>query len=194
MPSILEMTAAGLAVLYLVLAIKQRRSCWSAAFLSSCLYVLVLFRARLYMEAALNGFYAAMAVYGYRQWRPARAGAATGSPTVQRWRWRRHGIALAAVLGLALVNSVVLRRYTPAAWPFVDSAVTWASVFATFLVARKVFENWHWWFIIDAVTMFVSAARGLYTTALLFGLYLVMIVVGLREWRRSLPPGPPLHA
>ena len=106
MPGPVELAAAALAVAYLALAIKQRRSCWFAAFLSSCLYVLVLFRARLYMEAALNGFYAAMAVYGYRQWRPVRAGAAAPALAVQRWRWPRHGVALAAVLGLALEDVV----------------------------------------------------------------------------------------
>lgn len=62
------MAAAALAVAYLLLAIRQRISCWLAAFVSSCLYVWVLFGARLYMESALNAFYAAMAVYGFRQW------------------------------------------------------------------------------------------------------------------------------
>jgi nicotinamide mononucleotide transporter len=66
--SAVELTAAVLAVLYLVLAIRQRLACWAAAFISSCLYVWILFRARLYMESALNAFYAGMAVYGYWQW------------------------------------------------------------------------------------------------------------------------------
>ena len=81
-----------------------------------------------------------------------------------------------------------LRRFTPAAWPFVDSMVTWASVFATFLVARKVYENWHWWLVIDSVSLCLYFTRRLYLTMLLFALYLVLIVIGMREWRRSLPP------
>jgi nicotinamide mononucleotide transporter len=63
----------------------------------------------------------------------------------------------------------------------------WGSVFATFLVARKVFENWHWWLVIDSLSMCLYYARGLYVTMLLFALYLVLIVSGMREWRRSLP-------
>ena len=59
-----ELAAALLALAYLVLAIRQHIACWLAACLSSLLYVLVLFDARLYMESALNLFYAAMAVYG----------------------------------------------------------------------------------------------------------------------------------
>jgi nicotinamide mononucleotide transporter len=65
--------------------------------------------------------------------------------------------------------------------------VTWSSVFATFLVARKVYENWYWWLVIDSVSLCLSFTRGLYLTMLLFGLYLVLIVIGMRQWRRTLP-------
>ncbi len=93
----------------------------------------------------------------------------------------------AAVIALSAVSSYFLRRFTPAAWPFLDSMVTWSSVFATFLVARKVYENWHWWLVIDAVSLCLYFTRRLYLTTLLFALYLVLIVIGMREWRRSLP-------
>src|ERR1700735_3294214 len=70
----IELIAAALAVAYLLLAIGQRLSCWLAAFLSSVLYVWVLFSARLYMESVLNAFYAAMAVYGFWQWQHGKGG------------------------------------------------------------------------------------------------------------------------
>ena len=95
-------------------------------------------------------------------------------------------LALAAVVGLSATSSYFLKRFTPAAWPFMDSMVTWASVFATFLVARKVYENWHWWLVIDSVSMCLYFTRRLYLTMLLFALYLVLIVFGMRAWRRSL--------
>ena len=180
----IELTAAVLAVAYLLLAIRQLLSCWFAAFVSSCLYVWVFFTAHLYMESVLNVFYAAMAVYGFWRWQRGRGGAA---PAVTRWPVVRHAAGLLGVVALSLVSYFFLRRFTPAAWPFVDSMVTWSSVFATFLVARKVYENWHWWLVIDSVSLFLSFTRHLYATMLLFALYLVLIVVGMREWRRSLP-------
>ena len=179
-----ELIAAALAVAYLLLAIRQRLECWAAAFVSSCLYVWVLFGARLYMESALNAFYAAMAIYGFWQWQQGRDGAALA---VCRWPIARHGAGFAIVVALSVVSSYFLRRFTPAAWPFVDSMVTWSSVFATFLVARKVYENWHWWLVIDSVGLCLYFSRRLYLTMLLFGLYLVLILVGMRQWRRTLP-------
>jgi nicotinamide mononucleotide transporter len=226
-----EIIAAVLAVVYLLLAIKQRRSCWAAAFLSSCLYVWVLFGARLYMESVLNAFYAAMAVYGYQQWtrgedsrrdgradrpREGRGESKRGSQEqdqgqdhdpgkdqgngqkegqmdgrglrISHWTVARNATGLLAIVCLSIVSSFFLRRFTPAAWPFVDSMVTWSSVFATFLVARKVYENWHWWLIIDSVSLCLYFTRGLYLTMALFGLYLLLIVIGMREWRRDLQP------
>jgi len=56
------------------------------------------------------------------------------------------------------------------------------------LVARKVYENWHWWLVIDSLSLWLCFTRGLYLTMMLFGLYLVMIVIGMREWRRSPQP------
>ena len=180
----IEIIAAVLAVVYLLLAIRQRLECWAAAFVSSCLYVWVFFGAHLYMDSALNAFYAAMAVYGYWQWQHGRGG---GALAVCRWPLAPHLIGLAGVLALSLFSAYFLRRFTPAASPFVDSMVTWSSVFATFLVARKVYENWHWWLVIDSVSVCLFFSRRLYLTVLLFAMYLVLIVIGMRQWRRSLP-------
>jgi len=180
----IELIAALLAVLYVLLAIRQSIGCWTAAFVSSCLYVWVMFGARLYMESLLNAFYAVMAIYGFWQWQGRRGGAALG---VRRWTTLRNALGVAGVLILSAVSWYFLHRFTPAAWPFVDSMVTWASVFATFLVARKIYENWHWWLIIDSVSLCLYVTKGLYLTMLLYGLYLVLIVIGMREWRRSLP-------
>ena len=179
-----EFIAAALAVAYLPLAIRQRIECWTAAFVSSVLYVGVLFTAHLYMEAALNGFYAAMAVYGYWQWQRGQSGSAL---PVCRWPVGRHAAGVLGVLGLSAVSAYFLGRFTAAAWPLMDSLVTWSSVFATFLVARKVYENWYWWLVIDSVSLCLYFSRHLYLTVLLFAAYLVLIVIGLRQWRRTLP-------
>ena len=184
----IEIAAAALAVAYLLLAIGQRIECWAAAFASSCLYVWVLFGARLYMESALNAFYAAMALYGFWQWRRGRRG---GSLAVSRWPPARHLAAFGAIMALSLLSWFFLRRFTQAAWPLVDSMVTWSSVYATFLVARKVYENWHWWLVIDSVSFYLYITRHLYLTMLLFGLYLGLIVIGMRQWRRALPAHAP---
>lgn len=180
----IELIAAGLAIAYLVLAIGQHISCWIAAFLSSCLYVWVFSQAHLYMDSLLQLFFAAMAAYGFWQWRQGKEG--TQLP-VSRWPAVSHLSALTVVLLLSWGTALILRRYTSEAWPFLDSMETWASVYATFLVARKVYENWHWWLVIDLVYVGLYVNRRLFVSMLLYGVYIVLIVIGMREWRRTLP-------
>jgi nicotinamide mononucleotide transporter len=181
----IEILAAALALIYVPLAIGQRLSCWTAAFVSSVLYVWVFFSARLYMESLLQTFFAAMAVYGFWQWQHGKGG---GELHVTRWPVARHGLALLGIVAAAAVNAFLLARFTPAANPFIDSMLTWSSVFTSFLVARKVYENWYWWLVIDSLSVCLYFTRHLYLTMLLYSVYVILCVIGMREWRRSLAP------
>lgn len=173
--------AAGvvLAIAYLVLAIRQNILCWYAAFASSLIYMAVFFSARLYMESALQVFYAAMAVYGYIQWK--YGGAEHAGIRISTWSARQHAFALGVIAILSGSLGWLMSR-TDAAFPFVDSFTTVAAIVTTFMVARKVLENWIYWFVIDGISVFVYVARGLELTAALFVVYLVLIVVGFRRW------------
>ena len=178
----LEIVAVVLAVLYLLLVIRENIWCWLCALVSSCIYVLLFVEARLYMESVLYGFYAAMAVYGWHTW---RHGARGDELEISSLRWKVHAIAISVLGATALCAGWLLHSYTDAAWPYVDSLTTFLALWATFLVARKVFENWYYWLAIDAVSLLVYWNRGLELTALLFVAYLLLIPVGMRQWWRS---------
>ena len=66
--SMLELSAVVLAVVYLVLAVRQNIACWYAAFVSTTIFLYIFWQVNLYMESALQVFYLAMAVYGWYQW------------------------------------------------------------------------------------------------------------------------------
>jgi nicotinamide mononucleotide transporter len=179
-----EVLAVVLAVTYLVLAIRQNIWCWAAAAVSTTLYLFIMYEANLYMESVLQLFYLAMAAYGWRQW---RGGGESGSELdVTTWPFRYHLVATGLVFGLVYISGELLSRYSDAALPFLDSLTTWGAVVATFMVARKILENWIYWFVIDAVSIWLYLSRELYFTAALFAAYLVMIVVGYRSWRASM--------
>jgi nicotinamide mononucleotide transporter len=184
----LELLAVALAVLYLLLAIRQNIWCWAAAALSTGLYLFIMYHARLYMESVLQLFYLAMAAYGWYQWR--RGGADHAGVAVSTWPWRFHLLAAAVVFALVFASGYLLERYSDAALPFADAFTTWAAVVATWMVARKILENWIYWFVIDAVSVYLYLSRELYFTAALFVAYLVMIVFGYRSWRRSMLEQP----
>lgn len=179
----LETGAAALGLVYLVLVIRQHPACWIAAFVSTVIYAWVFWRAGLRMQAALQVYYVAMAVYGWTLW---RGGAARAPLPVTRASWRLHAAGLVAVLAATGVTAAWLGGNEGAAQPVLDALTTWASVFTTWLVARKVLENWAWWLGIDALIAVLCWQQRLYPTALLYAAYLVLVVVGWRAWHRDL--------
>lgn len=184
--SILEIVAVIFAVIYLALAIQRNIWCWAAAAVSTSLYLVIFIDVKLYAESMLQVFYLGMAGYGFLRWRAVQLEAL--APVI-RWSYRNHAIAIVAIaLGTALLGTAL--TLTDAAWPLVDAFTTTASLVATWMVAQRVLENWLYWFIIDAISIALFIDRGLYFTALLFGLYIVMIAFGWRSWLATYRAGP----
>ena len=179
-----EVIAVVLALAYLVLAIRQSIACWLAAILSTSIYIVLMYQAGLYMESALQVFYVAMAVYGWYSWKHGE-GPENKLP-VSSWPLNRHLLPLVLIALLTLASGYVLSRYSAAAMPYLDSFTTWGAIVTTWMVARKIIQNWHYWFMIDSVSVYLYLSRGLWLTALLFVFYLVLIVVGYRQWRKSM--------
>lgn len=178
--SLLEVSAVVFAVAYLVLAIGQIVWCWPAAIVSVTLSFVLFYDAKLYMETALQVFYLAMGVYGWFQW--VRGGRSGDGVAVQWWTWRKHAAALGTIALLSAAFGAVLDRTTDAALPYADSFTTVAAVAATYMVAKKVIENWIYWFVIDTVSVYLYFDRDLPLYAALFVFYLVLIVIGYRAW------------
>ncbi|MDA9574771.1 nicotinamide riboside transporter PnuC [Gammaproteobacteria bacterium] len=176
----IEPTAVILAIAYLLLAIKQNISCWFAAFFSSLLYFFVMYSAGLYMEAGLQIFYCIMAVYGWTQWRITLPG--NSKFLVKTWNRDQHIKAILLIILLAIVSGWALEKFTNAALPFLDSLTTWGAIVTTYMVAKRLLENWIYWFVIDTISVFLFYSRGLILTSILFLVYLIIIFFGYKSW------------
>jgi len=79
----------------------------------------------------------------------------------------------------------LLAQSTDARLPYIDSFTTWASVVTTWMVARKVLENWWYWMLINSVSIFLFIDRELYQTAAMLGVYLLLSLIGYMAWRKT---------
>jgi nicotinamide mononucleotide transporter len=181
-----ELVAALLGLAYLILAVRKSLWCWLAALISSAIYVAVMFGAKLYMQVALNLFYVAMAVYGYWEWRRGRD--ESGKVATTSWSATTHCGVAACVLALSGLNAWMLSRYSDAASPFLDSFVTWGSVITTWMVARRVIENWLYWIVVDGIAAYLYFRQGLNPTGVLFVVYIGIVIHGYRVWTRDAKP------
>ncbi len=179
-----EIVAVLAAIAYLGFAIRQKIVCWLFAALSTAIYIWLFIEAKLYMESVLNAFYLVMAGYGWTVW--SSGGSDGQDRPVVKWSLNIHLVAIVTVVILSTVNGILLSAYSDAAFPYIDSLTTWFAIWATFLVARKVLENWWYWLVIDIASIFIYWSRDLQLTGLLFVVYVIMIPFGLISWSKSL--------
>lgn len=186
----LELVAMLLALAYIVLAAQGSLWCWPAAFISTALYTIIFYDVLLLMDSALNAYYLIMAVYGYWVWQKnmsvnGQDGSSKNKTplTIVSWSTKIH---LKACLTLALISLIlgyVVANYTPAAFPYLDTFTTVFAIFATYLVTQKVLENWLYWVVIDAVSIYLYIEKGLIPTTVLFAIYVVIAIYGYFKWQ-----------
>ena len=174
-----EFAAVAFGAAYILLAIRQHRACWIAGGIGTALYGFVFLEAGLPMQAALQLVYVAMSAYGWHAW----GRAATEARPVLSWGWTRHLAAAAAIGAATAISAPLAARHALAAAPVADSLGTWASLFATWLLARRVIDSWVWWIAIDAGLAVLFARQGLWMTAALYVAYAVLAAAGWRTWR-----------
>lgn len=179
---IIEGVGAALAIAYLLLALKQNKLCWFAWIASSILYLYVMYQAGLYMESLLQVFYLCMGFYGLSQW--SKTINNNQNTYVDLWSIGNHIFAISLVIVLSFLSGTLLSNFSNAALPFIDAFTTWGAIVASYMVAKKILENWIYWFVIDFISVFIFASRGLYFTSALFVAYLVIIYFGYKSWSK----------
>lgn len=190
-PAELASVVAG--VVYGLLAVRQSRLCWIFGGVSSAILVGLAAEARLPMQALLQVAYVAMSFYGWWHWTAAaRAGAEPSAravaapvpgPVIGTWPLRTHLVMLVVIALVTELLAPLVAAWTRAAWPRLDTATMLASLLATWMVARLRLENWLYWIVIDAVSLWLYGSQGLAFVALLYLVYLGTAIYGWFEWR-----------
>lgn len=177
-----ELIALVLALAYLMLAAHQRQWCWLAAAVSCTIYALIFWQAKLYMESLLQVIYIALAGYGWWQWQH-KDDAAQSTGFKFSWRWHlRQWLWLTP---LAIAIALALQQFTDADAVWLDTFTTCFSLLSTWLIAQKAFETWWYWLIIDTAYVYLYWSKGFVATALLFVLYVVLVIYAMYRWRRD---------
>jgi len=178
--AIVEWVAAGLGVINIGLLIF--RSVWNFPFgiAMVALYIFVFYEERLYAEAALQVFFILAQAWGWYLW--LKVGGEDDRVPVRWLDWLSRGVWLMVTAALSVNLGWVMHSFTNAVLPYADAGITGASVAAQILLAYRRIENWIIWIAIDVAAIALYIDRGLYPTAGLYGGFLVMSLIGLKEW------------
>lgn len=174
-----EYIAVFLSLAYLQLAIKESSWCWPAAFISTFIYTVMYWNGALLMESALNFYYMIMAVVGWRMWQKT---AEQSVVPIVSWSLQRHVKIIIVTASIAILLGYLTDTYTHAELAYLDSFTTCFAVVTTYLVAKKVLENFLYWIVIDAASIYLYFAKGYYPTLVLFVFYTIMVCWGYKRW------------
>ena len=140
------------------------------------------------MQALLNFYYMGMAVYGFWLWRTQTTDAkSTQALTISTlnisiMRWRQHALFIVVGIVLSSLVSLYLQKTGQSQSPRLDAYTTVFAVMNTWLIAKKVLENWLYWVVIDAAATVLYFQTGYYATAALFVLNTLMAIAGYLAW------------
>ena len=157
---------------------------WPIGIANNALYLIVFLRSGLYGDAGLQIVYMMLGAYGWWTWlrvTPGRMGLPVTRTSRRTWAWLIPATGVAAV-GLAFF----LRRFTDSTVPGWDGSTTALSLAAIFGQSRKYVESWWIWIAADVIYIPLYIYKSLWLTSVLYLVFLILCVIGLREWRRAL--------
>lgn len=178
-----EMLAVFLSLSYLILAIKQNLWCWPAAFFSTLIYSILFFDAALLMDSALNIFYLVMAVYGWYSWKYGNLKSKNNDLEISTYGLKQNLKIIFILTLISLFLGYIMANYTNADFAYLDTFTTVFAVFSTYMLTKKILENWIYWVVIDSLSIYIYVNKGFYLTAILFALYTVLAIVAYVKWK-----------
>lgn len=198
----LEIFGAVTGVLYVFLEIRQDVRLWPVGIVTSSVYLWVFFVNQFYADAGLQCYYLIVSLLGWFWWRQSRSSYKSESVddkairdvgkslkeelVVSHITLKMAIILLGVFVVFYLIVWQLLSRFTDSPVAAADTFISTLSAIATWMLARKIIEHWYLWLIINIFASVLFFTRGLYPTALLYVVYLVMAVIGLKTWRKSL--------
>lgn len=171
---------------YVILTIKQIIWLWFFGILSAILYAWVYGHSGFYAGMVLQAYYAIISIYGWFHW-SARATAPNAIAVLPVIRVSRRLLVILIVLWLLtwLFVGFMLDRFTNSIIPYWDAFTASGGIVATWMLARKMLEQWLFWIVVDFVSIGLYAWQELYATTILFLVYTFMAIVGYRQWKKA---------
>lgn len=179
--TIFQWSALIFGVLYLILAGKNKNSCWVFSILSTLSIAIEDF---LYLHLYFNGivqiFYSIISICGLYIWY-------NGSNNKTKLRISRLSITnnigyLLVALVISLPISYLMSINSNASFPFLDGFTCILSIIATFFMVYKIIDTWFYWTLINLICVYLFYSSGAPLISVLFLIYLILAIHGWKKW------------
>ena len=189
---VIELLGLATALIYLYFSIRQKIWLWPFGILTSSFYILVFSKSRLYADMGLQVYYLVISFYGWYYWlfrgnKKGKNSLQVSSASLKSaWKLALSTFIIYWMLVIALKYIPPWLNIPASTLIYWDAFTTAASIVATWMLARKILEQWLIWILVDAVSMILYIYKGLYLTAGLFLVYSLLAVLGYFEWKKAM--------
>jgi len=178
----LDIVTTVLGLAYILLEYRASVWMWAVGFVMQALGIVLYYQKGLYADCGMEFYYLAMTVYGY--WRWIRG---TATKKVLPIRHFPSRLVLPWLIVIAVVWAIIywlLVTFTNSNVPLADSFTTALSIIGIWALAHKYLEQWFIWIAVDVVTCILYAYKDIPFKSGLYGLYVIIAILGYMKWRR----------
>ncbi|MCR4852909.1 MAG: nicotinamide riboside transporter PnuC [Prevotella sp.] len=189
----LDAFTTALGLLYIILEYRASIWLWLVGIVMPALDIYLYWSHGLYGDAGMAAYYTAAAIYGYAAWKisslraqknPALKAEKATSDSYDITHFPVKKILPTVVFFFVAWAIVyyVLTHYTNSTIPVTDSFTNALSFVGLWALAKKYAEQWLIWIVVDLVSCYLYIVKGIPFKALLYGLYVVIAVLGYIKW------------
>ena len=182
----IEVLGAVTGLIYLYLEIKQNIWLWPLGIVTSAFYIYVFFTSKFYADMGLMVYYVIISIYGWWHWLFGGNTSDKGELTISKTTPKQWVYLTLASIILFAVMAVVLINFTDSPVPYGDAFVTALSITATWMLARKLIEQWWVWVVVNLVSLVLFIWKDLYPTSILFFFYFTLAIYGYYQWKKEM--------
>lgn len=170
---------------------QQSMLTWPCGIINIIFFIALFFQVQLYADVLLQLYYFGMSIYGWFNWKKQfqHHQSIMLLSNQQRIRWSIIILLVTTVSWWTMshIHQWLPSIFTkPAAYPLLDSAIAVMSIMAMVFMAKRILENWILWLLVNILCVYVYAAKQILFTAVEYGLFFILAVIGFYQWMNSM--------
>lgn len=209
----LDIVTTILGLIYLVLEYRASIALWVVGIVMPAMDIYLYWSHGLYGDAGMAVYYTLAAIYGYAVWKFGAKWKAMIKRKGSDKKEGASAVSSDKIEGASAVSSssedlpitffprrlilrtlgffvlawaatyYVLVAYTNSTVPLLDAFTNALSFVGLWALARKYVEQWLFWIAVDVVCCYLYVVKGIPFKAGLYGLYVVIAVMGYWKWK-----------
>lgn len=188
--SYVEFIGTVLGLISVFLAARANIFTWPTGIANAIFFLVIFYQIQLYSDMFLQMYFCGMGVYGWFTWKYRAEHKQSAIRTLSNaTRLRLAALIGGTVLAVGtLISNIHLILPSvfekPASYPYIDTFIAVSSVLAVILLARRIFETWVLWILVDITSIGLYFVKGVKLIAVEYVIFLGLAVLGVVSWYR----------